>query len=66
MNPCTLKTFNPSTYLMFMLSYFFWNHFHQEFLGTTFLNGVGLICVIFTTFNLSCCMVMDNPHSYIA
>ncbi len=66
MNPCALKTFNPSICLMLMLGCLFWNHFHQEFLGTTSLNGAGFVCVISITFNLNCCMVMDNPHSCIA
>ncbi len=59
------ETFNPFACIMIMLGYLFWNHFNQEFLGTSSLNGVGIICVIFVTFNFNCCMVMDNPHSYI-
>ncbi len=40
--------------------------FPPKFLGTPSLNGVSLICVIFTTFNFNCYMVMDSLHSFIA
>ncbi len=41
------------------------NQYHQKSLGTSFQNVVGLVWVTFATFHLSCCSVMENPHSYI-
>ncbi len=41
------------------------NQYHQIFLGTPSLNGVGLVWVHSTTFIFNCCSVIESPHSYI-
>jgi hypothetical protein len=64
-SPYAFETFNLSICLMLMLGCLFWNHFHQKKFETPSLNDVGLICVIFATFNFNYFIVMDSLHSCI-
>jgi hypothetical protein len=50
---------------MVRLGCLFWNQRHHESPRTPSLNGVGLVWVIFATFNLSYCKVTLSPHSCI-